>query len=381
MPRNRTIYQCEGVYAGPSPSTGRHFTTGNYGNITQQAGPNPMTPNQVAQLQRIQSANYSFSLNRTPVQQFGELAPIDRILVEQPTVNLEFSYLLTSFFNEKIIGFFINSGNNVTAISGFLNKTSDDRNYFIKTVAEGNDLNTFPDNNTAFNSPVTAIGNGYITSYRSEGSVGNFPTVTVSVEGLNMNFDPASTGQVIPAVFPANGNAVTGWFYTLPTGVTHASGQTVGELTYAALRPGDINLSIGWVEGGITVSDAKIQSYSLAVDLNRDALQQLGSKYAFSREIRFPVNVSLSVTADLGDLASGKLSEIINNNTDYNLSVTINKPGTSINHVQYLIRGANLDSQEFSSQIGNNKSVTLNFTCPLGGPSMTGFGLYMSGAN
>ena len=71
MPRNRIIYQSEAVFAGPSPATGFHFLSGatpvaNVGINTQ-----PYT-SRVKELQRIQTANYSFNITRQDVNQFGD---------------------------------------------------------------------------------------------------------------------------------------------------------------------------------------------------------------------------------------------------------------------------------------------------------------------
>jgi len=382
MPRNRTIYQCESVYAGPSPATGKHFDTltGLYG------GPNQITgTNLVKELLRVQSANYSYNISRTDLNQFNQLAAIDRIILEQPTVSLDFSYILQGMTNEKILGFTISSGAGglISAISGILNKTNDERNYFILTVPEGNDAagyNIWPVPGSV---AVFGIGNGFISSYTTEGSVGNFPTATVNVEALNMKVDITASGQTVPAVNPTDGTALTGWLYSLPTGRTNHDNSTINTTDYSisALRPGDITLTLGTEGLGPKFSDIKIQSYSLSFDLSREPLQKLGSKYAFSREISFPVTVSLSVTADVGDLASGNLVDVINNDatTNYSPSISITKPGSSTVAAYYQLRNAKLDSMENSSSIGPNKSVTLQFSTQLGGPQATGQGLFMSG--
>ena len=102
MPRNRIIYQSEAVYAGPAPATGYH-----YGTYTPGIGGNSNVPevstNLVKQLQRIQTANYSFTVDRTDVNQFGQLAAIDRVILTNPTVSLDFSYINSNLSNENII--------------------------------------------------------------------------------------------------------------------------------------------------------------------------------------------------------------------------------------------------------------------------------------
>jgi hypothetical protein len=381
MPRNRTIYQCEAIFAGPTPATGRHFTGGaaTYGNVGGQV----TGTNLVTEFYRVQTANYSTSIPRTDINQFGELAAIDRIILEQADVNLDFSYILANFSNEAVLGLTVSSGSQVSAISGILNKTQDERNYFIVTVAEGNDVA----GNTATNSTVHGIGNAFLSSYSSEGSVGNFPTVTVNVQGLNMTVDAASTGQAIPAIFPADGSKVTGWFYSLPLGLQSEGGNTINanDLSLSALRPGDITLNLGSSEIGPDFTDMKIQSYNLSFDLNRTPLQKLGSKYAFAREIDFPVSVSLNVVADVGDSQTGNLVDVINRNTTYNPSVTIRKPGVGTLGTgvmcYYEIKGAKLDAIEYTSSIGPNKSVSLTFAAQLGGPQNVTQGLFISGSN
>jgi hypothetical protein len=363
MARNRIIYQSEALYAGPSPASGNHFSGGNTGN------------NLVNQLQRIQSANYSFNIARQDVNQFGELAAIDRVILESPTVSLDFSYLLNSFGNEELLGFGPLDTDQTSCISGMLNKTSDERNYFIRTVSEGTDA--LGVGTGAAGQNVIGIGNGFITSYSTEGSVGNFPTVTVNVEALNMSFDAGVTGNHIPAVLPTDGSKITGVKYALDAVVSSA---VTGASGVSALRPGDITVDISaYGGGGVSVSDAKIQSYTLSFDLARDPLQKLGSKFAFAREIQFPVTVSMSVQALLGDLTTGNLSDIITTDSNYDLSVALKHPTTSAIQAKYFLKRAKLDSQEFSSSIGDNKSVTLNFSTQIGGPSQTDRGLFMSG--
>lgn len=360
MARNRIIYQSEALYAGPSPATGDHFAGGNVGN------------NLVNQLHRIQSANYSFNIARTDVNQFGELGAIDRVILESPTVSLDFSYILNSFGNEELLGFGPLDSTDVTCISGILNKTTDERNYFIRTVAEGSDALSI--GTGAANQNVIAVGNGFITSYSTEASVGNFPTATVNVEGLNMQFDAGVTGNYIPAVTPSNGSKITSKKYSLPTATS-----SIAQGSLSALRPGDINFTLDQPSGGATITDAKIQSYTISFDLARTPLQKLGSKFAFAREINFPVTVNMQIQAELGELTTGTLADIITADRTYDLQVTLKHPTSGTDHMIYKVEGAKLDSQEFSSSIGANKAVTLNFSTQIGGPSQSSIGLFMSG--
>ena len=91
MARNRIIYQSEALFAGQRTGvTDTH------------------TPGEIKQLHRVQSANYSFNITRSDVNQFGELAAIDRVVLDTPTVSLDYSYYLANFANEENLGFHIN---------------------------------------------------------------------------------------------------------------------------------------------------------------------------------------------------------------------------------------------------------------------------------
>ena len=381
MPRNRIIYQSEAVYAGPSPATGFHYGTFTPG-IGGDSNDLHNATGLVNQLQRVQTANYSFNVARTDVNQFGQLAAIDRVVLTSPTVSLDFSYILAGLTNEADLGFTVVSGNsdsNISAISGFLNGTQDERNYFIRTTSEGNDAVGFSDLSSG-NNGVIGIGNGFISSYSTEGSVGNFPTASISVEGLNMNFQRGLSGNFVPAVNTIDGSALRN-FYTLPLTVKNTaigSGNTI-----SALRPGDITLDIQAQTGvgGVDTTSMNIQSYNISFDLGRTPIERLGNRFAFARPIDFPLTVSLSVDAQVTDMVTGNLANLVNDDSfNYRPSVTIKSPtDRHLVMAKFALRGAKLISQEYSSDIGSNKTVTLTWETQVGGPQDTANGLFMNG--
>jgi hypothetical protein len=473
MPRNRVIYQSEALFVGPSPSTGIHFH--NYSGLTGEAGTwsnaihtldakfgNQLSAsgetalltvftgasgsnavgdvyrfgpdggisaigagktqtltftggNRVEQLHRIQSCNYSFNIARTDVNQFGELAAIDRVVLESPTVSLDFSYVLANFANEKKLGFDIVQGSQgtlfkgglgISCLSGILTKKEDERNYFIKTVDEGFDAKDHESTRLGggsavkgYGDSVIALGNGFMTSYSSEASVGAMPTVSINVEALNMCFEYGSTAKKTPSINPADGTRRSE-VYSLPTA---GSNPGTGNLSISVLRPGDITFSFkkrehilaggGGLEStpsldydvpGPDLDDVKIQSYSIGFDISREPIQKLGSRFAFSREITFPVTVTCSIDALVGDLNSGNLGDMINCDDAYDIKVNLKNPaGCSVDSTQtvceYNLRQAKVNSQSYTSDIGSNKSVTLEFAAQIGGPNQNYVGLFLSG--
>jgi len=388
MSRNRVIYQSEALYAGPSPATGFQFIDGDGVKIESTTG---ITA--VNQLQRIQNANYSFNINRQDINQFGELAAIDRVILDSPTVSLDFSYLLANFGNEKVLGFRPLDGS-ASCMSGILNKITDSRNYYVKTVSEGQDAVGEARNAS---DEVIAIGNGFLTSYSTDASVGGLPSVSCNVEALNMAFDSGTGvagGFTTPAVDPENGTRLASK-YRLP----QATGDFgTGTMNVSVLRPGDITLTFkqrtaenegseedatgdySGIGASIGTTDAKIQGYSFSFDLSREPIQKLGSRFAFSREISFPVTVSCSIDALVSDITTGTLSDVINTDDAYDITVQLKEPSDNTKTVcLYKLKNAKLDAQSFSSSIGDNKSVTLDFSSQIGGPNQTTLGFFMSG--
>lgn len=380
--RIRQIYQTDLLYVGPTGAnscTGAHNTAGLFGNILSAIS----GTNYVAELYRVQSVNDDWNKSLQDVNQIGELAAIDRVSLQPPTVNLSFSYLLNNFINESLFGFTVAKAGDsslISAVSGIINQTTDSKNYFLKSVDQGNDA---ADYNPA-TYEVKAFGNGYIASYTSQGSVGQFPTVDVSLSALNVQQQLVThaAGAVIPAVNPADGTAINRG-YILPTGLTSYLNTSLSQNQgISVLRPGDITLNLGLTagDGFVSESDMKAQSYNIGVNFNQEDLNKLGSKFAYAKVPTFPLAATLSVTALVGDNQTGSLLSIISDNKDFNPSITIVSPNNASQVVAYYqLRGAKLDSQSFQAGIGTNKSVTFNFSTQINGPQDNAHGLFLSG--
>lgn len=81
-------------------------------------------------------------------------------------------------------------------------------------------------------------------------------------------------------------------------------------------------------------------------------------------------------------MVSGNLADVITNDKNLDITIKIKESGSgSTYNAAYHIKQAKLDSQEFSSGIGDNKSVTLNFSAQVGGPGQNNVGFFMSGVS
>jgi len=543
MPRTRVIYQNEALYVGPSPATSGHykFVTGdnapnvptqklsqldplsvrtvNSGSTTASASLAQMTSGlaaNITNLDRIQSINYNFNITRKDVNQFGALAAIDRVIIDQPTVSLDFSYFQNSFANEKELGFdvkalkrsatvnltIVASGDNefgitaasivdggqgylnpfiltlpqsapnvapvlsfgvatgglfagqatgvsitnrgsgeiwinnsqiastisianvpvnvgiggtsnsndfsptlvnnypegttsvinVTCLSGILTKVTDDKNMFVRTVAQGNDV-TVATTGT-LDQAIIAFGNVVMNNYATNGAVGDFPTVTVGNEARNIsfhtganNFKSSTAGQryQLPSL-DSNGSRVNGTF-SLP------DFNDTSDLTnnVSVFKPGSIVLDLSQyaLSGfGIDTSSASLnaQSYSLSIAMQRDSLKKLGNTFEFSKEITFPINYSLSVDVLVSDLVVGNLLTMVTGkDVSFDVSISHIKPGTEnsslgrITGARYTAKSTLLESMSFSSSIGANKTATLTFGGQMSSPQDSTKGILMHG--
>ena len=448
MARNRVIYQSQAVYVTQS---------GFNGDLTASGA--------VAALQRVQSANYSFSVSRQDVNQFGELAAIDRIIIDTPTVSYDTSYYVNGFGNEEALGFEITPSGvpmsgavlaqgtsavvpgpaMTSCISGIINSASfaNQKNYFVLTTKEGADAaGLYGITKTGDYESIIGVGNGFITSYSTEAAVGGLPTANVSVEGQNMNFvnlpiaprdnvtqDTAGLGMtgcgyrlgdtadaqlategiryisgISPAVNATNGDKIA-QNVALPVYSGNATMSPTADIS--SLRPGDITISLythnasanvddDLMNGASTVqnlingadiADAHIQSYNVSFDLSRTPIERLGSRFAFARVVDFPITSSLSIDAVLSDLTSGSIADFINCDTSYDAVIKMksagdcNVPSDKPIVAAILMRKLKLDSESFTASIGDNKSVTLDFSNQIGGPEQTDVGIFMSGFN
>lgn len=374
MARTRVIYQSEALFVadGTIPPTATHSSS------------------TINQLHRVQSANYGFTINRQDVNQFGNLARIDQISIEAPTVNLDFSYFLGTGNNERNLGFSVGTGTNTAPfISGLIDSSVasnnisiiSGRNFHILTVAEGNDANGSAAGvyNSASGARTIGIGNAYLTNYSLEAAVGGLPTVSVSCEGLNVNVVSGSVG-VVPGIEVSAGTASTNTF-TLPAPVSGSIGTT-------ALRPGDISVIVAdgvvaelptGVEGTPFLNtSAHIQSVSIEAPIGRSTLERLGSTFGFTKVIDFPVEITVNMNALVADLkSSGAITTLLGSDTTKTLAFIFKTPGSQTERIVYEIRGAKLLSENFTSTIGDNKSVDLVFTSQIGGPQDTTNGLFV----
>ena len=383
--RKQITYQSEALYAGPCPATGEHV--------------NASGENLIKQLHRVQEFGFDTSSTRTDVNQLGQLANIGRIL-EDNVVNANFAYLVTDGYNEKSIGLFVNNADTVTTgvdgryrmvtpLSGFLSKATDERNYFTLTAGEGEDavLDAGIEYTDAQreNHNVFAIGNAFVSNYSFEAAVGGLARATVNVEALNIKYEIGSSGKYIPAINVSGCELQTE--YVIPTAREGSSASMP-----MALKAGDIELEYfdGNTAGGADLSTMAVQNLSISIPINREALKKVGSRFAYSREMTFPITATVSMSANLATLSSGNLAKLYCEDPEASLMFKLYSPecnqeigcGKGTPSMIYLVKGANITSQNFANQVGNGrKTVDITWEVQMGGIGDFDKGVFISGGD
>jgi len=247
---------------------------------------------------------------------------------------------------------------------------------------------------------VGTVGGGAVAV--GDRFTGTFNDVVTYISGSNPSINPSLGAQ--PTWPPTSGgNALSAPAGTgepvapilLPTPTTNLNTSDVNPSgSISTLRPGDITLTLkqspyadDTAAGvpGASITNAHIQSYTISFDLSRTPIQKLGSRFAFARPIDFPISASFSFDAILSDLTTGNIGDIIDCDTNYDARVSLkntpdcNAPTVKDEIIVYDLKKLKLDSQSFSSSVGDNKTVTFDFTCQVGGPEQTDVGVFMSG--
>ena len=372
--RNRTIFNQEELFVS---------------NITGAGANGAVASGEVTVLHRIQSTNYDENISRTEVQELGKLARLGSLILEPPSVSLNFDYLLVDGYNETGIGLVAETNGSVNALSGILaGLPQAEKNFYVMTTQPGLDahgVNPQSSSNQFFN-----FGNCFLTNYSVSLAVGELPTASTSWECSNLVITTGgSAGFQNPAIITTGQGAPEQYdgLVTLPIGST-------GSLSVVALRPGDIIVDFGnsslQVGGAVLPgSDSEdggksamhVQSVNIEIPLSRTPQNRLGSHFAFSRELDVPITATLSVSANLADIDNGNLLDLIcSDESDRTITVTLNDPcGVPGVNMKYEFKGAILDSQSFSNAVGDNaKTVELTFSAQMGGGNDQSRGVFIT---
>lgn len=397
MARNRIIYQSEAIYSSK--------------NILSTSEQDHK------QLKRIQSIDYSFTVPREYINQYGQLGAIDAIVTQSPTVSVNLSYYLTDLENESNLGFYVRNKKAIYTGSNGLQTTkengtfsgfylNDEANFisnnlkqesgfnlFIATTQEGVDLNF---ENNISGKAIIGVGNVLINNYSIQAQVGTFPTVNIQAEGLNINSsiyknyqisqNSEDTGFPIPSVNIKDGKPLSAnnQYYNLvklPNPV-----PSTGQTQITALRPSDIVLSFNDLQNKTITnlnnySEVNLQSFSLEFDFNRESIQELGYSFVNSRPVGYPIIATLKLNAIVNENQIYNLIQNIDDSNGKSMQISIKNPlNQSEKALVFDLKNFLLRGESFVSNVGENKSVDLTFEAQFGSSLDVQNGVFASGS-
>lgn len=256
MPRYRQIYNIFGVFAGSAPATGFHYL--DYNGIPAN-NPNLtiFDTNLLKQIDRVNSLGYSIGFDETNITQLGERGLVDRIIVNRPTVNLDFAYYVAGVRNENNLGFIVNypdiTGRPIysteeSCIKNFTGYETDSRNIFVAVAPDFEDLsNRIKDPFSIFQGRsdtlhprdlmVYGFGNCYLNSYKLSAAIGEIPYVNIGYVCDNLMYYNSGSGARIPAIESRSGTLIKDAVFTIPRMESVPSPSVI--------RPKDITVDIG----------------------------------------------------------------------------------------------------------------------------------------
>ena len=385
MPRNRIIYNVEGLYV--TPYSGE-----------QKAGSDYYLANNIIlkRLEKIQNFNYSIQQPRLNAQGFGQKQNIFRGISGPPEVTFNFSYIPDGVTNENRLDFNVNhfSGFNTPMFSGLCTNSGllNNRDFYLVINKDDNDL--FSENATLSNSlinptDVTQIinsnsrnygllhfQNSYLNEYSFNVSLGNLPVVNQSYVADNIVFYTSGSGVKYTSLDLISGiNQVNNDTIIIPKALnynqTAISGQNI-------LLPGDATVSFYTSNTGVLFYTDTIQSLDYSLSFNRKSYRAINYKFPLLRKIEFPINGKLNTSFIVEENLVGSFFDTLNRDDDYNVVVDFSNSRKGVDKTKLTFSGCKFTNINYDSSIGSNKTATLSFDFDLD-PDFGRRGLFVSG--
>lgn len=407
--RNKVNYASQMLYTS-FDATGCHFTN-HTGDPLDQFRNTHWTEvnggNQVRQLHRVQAVNHSFQTNFVDINEYGQLARRDKTYLQTPDVTIDFEYCLADGYNEQVAGFVIDGSN--PALMRHINYENRlfGQNFFVLQGPDGYDIINSNLDNFAGDIGVVGVGNAYLSQYAVTAEVGSLPKARMSFEAANMRSYTNFKNQPVPSLNFKNECLNANVNFSIPDTYEsflyeHLKG--IDDIDYkpgsVGVGPSDLRISL---DGGGHLSkqlssindysdgSAHIQGFTINATLGSTKLNRIGTSLEFSRSYNFPMRIEVQVRALLANLRSASSLCDLFQHKRHNLVLLIEDPrsvcecdGTlKQEHLRmaYYIKGAVLDTEAFSSAVGDNKVVDLNFHCQVGGPEDQNNGMFIFGSS
>lgn len=387
MPRNRIIYNVQGLFVAPYSGE-------------QNASSDYYLPNSLIlkRIEKVQNFDYSIQQNRSNLVGFNQKKNIFNGVYSPPEVTFTFSYIPDGFTNENRLNFNtanFQSRNQVPMFSGLCSNDSliNDRDFYLAINKNENDL--FSQNAKFLNSSVNPSSVNDVIDFNSPNygllhfqhcnlnqysfniSVDNIPTVTQNYSADNMILYTSGSGINYTVLDVKSGvNQIQNQLVIVPRNLdynqTGISGQNI-------LLPGNANISFFTknITGVLFYTDT-IQSLNFSLDFRRNSLRALNYKFPLTSVIQFPVNGNVDMSFVVEENLSGSFFNTLNADSDYNIIVNFGNNPNNVYPTRLIFSGCKFNNINYSSSIGSNKTANLAFSFDLD-PDFGTKGLFASG--
>ncbi len=373
MPRNRVIYNVQDLFIGSFPDEQNISIAGLDGYQILQ------------RINRVQSFEHSINTSKLSESVLGSSSSIIQEYPTSPEVSVDFSYLVNGVNNEIRMGLnpvseinfnsaqgknFLNSlllekdklGKNIYLITR--NSNDDTHNYTsdyldvytLLNLSQKSDVE-HPDSS---NFGVGVFQNSYLNKYSIEGGVGKITAVNVSYTSDNFLGFSHGNNLNIPYLNLKNGTVINGDKELIIPKSFKKEGLC--DKSNLISEPSKIQLNIiKSKENTVNYLNNDIVDFTIDIDITRENINCIGHKIAVKKVIKFPVTVSFSVNMIYQNDAAGSFLDNVKEKETYNVVLEL-KNNLDENICKYTLLGCALDSVSDNGGIGDNRSISLDFS-------------------
>lgn len=383
---------------------------------------------------RVQSADISVSVNRQDIKHIGSENFLDRKIVSEPQINVDFSYFPTDGHEENVLGLNIASGH--APVSGTIYKgLREDKSAFFVIGEEPFDLTGYAAKPGKFKGcTAIGLGNCYLTDYSISASVGSVTQASASMVCSNINYQCVEGHtweeilELIGALLDQNDENQDDFIRFQDDGRivingvqenTELKGMKIpsldlvdrgAELTgtglvfdpilynsaAAALAPGGIkvkleNLNVGGpllsgeFTGACLMGHVNLESFNINVPFSREDLYGFSSMHAYGRKMIYPQLGTVSFELTSSAFQSGEFFDILCDDREYKIEILLNNQcsfsclgsANKDTFMRLIVDNAKFNDYSISNEVGPGVSkVSCNFSFAMSRDQ----GFYMSGS-
>lgn len=163
--------------------------------LTDSPTCSPTTSN-IYYFNRVQSANFALDIARQDIQQIGGEDYLDRKIVSEANITLDFDYLLTDGNEERRLGFNIAPSGSGMPGGTMYSGLKEDKSAFLAIGEEPFDLTGYANRPNGYSgTDAMGVGNCFITKYSINASVGDFAKASVSMAASNVMYSCVGSGR------------------------------------------------------------------------------------------------------------------------------------------------------------------------------------------